>query len=168
MGAENDVNDEVNADFEQLGEMKADSVTTEDYYGSSVNLNNYLGFNFKFFANAVEGATHAVIKYNGKTVEVYASVFTTETKKGNELVVIELEQLLASDAAFELTCTVYNGETELATATDSVYNYCARALAGLAKMDGNAYAAQKYKSEFYKALVLYVEAAKSYTEAIAE
>ena len=169
LGAENDVNDEVNADFEQLDvDMNEDSVTTEDYYGSSVNLNNYLGFNFKFFANAVEGATHAVITYNGKTVEVDVSAFTTETKKGNALVVIELEQLLASDAASELTCTVYNGETELATATDSVYNYCARALAGLEKMDGNAYAAQKYKSEFYKALVLYVEAAKSYTEAIAE
>ena len=163
-----DVNADVNSKFEKLDDMSADSVTTEDYYGSSVNLNNYLGFNFKFFANAVKGATHAVITYNGKTVKVDASVFTTETKNGNKLVVIELEQLLASDAAFELTCTVYNGETELATATDSVYNYCARALAGLAKMDGTAYEAQKYKSEFYKALVLYVEAAKGYTEAIAE
>ena len=169
LGANNDVNADVNSKFEDLDvEMSAGSVTTEEYYGSSVNLNTYLGFNFKFFANAVEGATHAEITYNGKTVVVDASVFTTETKKGNVLVVIELEQLLASDAAFELTCTVYNGKTELATATDSVYNYCARALAGLAKMDGTAYEAQKYKSEFYKALVLYVEAAKGYTEAIAE
>ena len=167
LGANNDVNADVNSKFEDLDvEMSAGSVTTEDYYGSSVNLNNYLGFNFKFFANAVEGATHAVITYNGKTVVVDASVFTTETKKGNELVVIELEQLLASDAAAKLTCTVYNGEEVLATATDSVYNYCARALAGLAKMDGTAYAAQKYKSEFYKALVLYIEAANKYTEKI--
>ena len=164
-----DVKNTVDADFAVLGATMNDaSVTGNGYYGSSVNLNTYLGFNFKFLANAVKGATHAVITYNGKTVVVDASVFTTETKKGNELVVIELEQLLASDAAFELTCTVYNGETELATATDSVYNYCARALAGLAKMDGTAYEAQKYKSEFYKALVLYVEAAKGYTEAIAE
>jgi hypothetical protein len=166
-----EVNKNVNDQFTKLDtdtKMDSSKVSNSVYYGSSVNVESYLGFNFKFLASAVEGATHAVITYNGKSVEVEVNAFGSETKKGNELVVIKLDKLLASDAAAELTCTVYNGEQVLATATDSVYNYCARALAGLGKMDETTYAAQNFKSEFYKSLVLYIEAAKNYAEAIEE
>ena len=142
--------------------MSSEAVYNDKYYGASLNLNSYLAFNFKFRAAAVAGATHAEITYGGKTVRVDFADFRIDDNKG--LVIVTLAELYASDAALDLTCTVYSGEEVLATATDSVYNYCARAIAGLSKMDAETLAKQSFQPEFYRSLILYLEAARAYDE----
>lgn len=141
-------------------------VAGDEFYGSSMNLNSYLDFNFKFFKDELVGATHAVITYNGKEVIVYADMFGEDEKKGQELVVVTLVGLITSDAIHDLTCTVYGDDVVLATVTDSVYSYCARALTGLGKLDAETLAKQSYQPEFYKAFVLYIEAAAVYTKSL--
>ena len=155
------VNKVVNEDFKQLGDSS--KVSNSVYYGSSVNLESYLGFNFKFRAEAVAGATKAVITY-GTNNAVNASITLNEE---GSLAIVTLNGLKVSDADLALTCTLYddNGNV-IATATDSVYNYCARALKGLGNMSSEILAQQNFQPEFYKALVLYIEAANKYTEVI--
>jgi hypothetical protein len=161
-----EVNKNVNDQFTKLDtdtKMDSSKVSNSVYYGSSVNVESYLGFNFKFRAEAAKGATYAVITYGKNEVKVNI------TFDDNGLAIVTLNGLKASEADLALTCTLYDDNgTKIATATDSVYNYCARALTGLSKMDVTTYAAQSFKSEFYKSLVLYIEAAKNYAEAIEE
>jgi hypothetical protein len=161
-----EVNKNVNDQFTKLDtdtKMDSSKVSNSVYYGASVNVESYLGFNFKFRAEAAKGATYAVITYGKNEVKVNI------TFDDNGLAIVTLNGLKASEADLALTCTLYDDNgTKIATATDSVYNYCARALAGLDKMDETTYGKQNFKSEFYKSLVLYIEAAKNYAEEIKE
>ena len=139
-----------------------------NYYGASLNLENNIGFNFKFFADGLGTADKAVITYVNHTgkefvVEISASDFGTDYKKDRDLAVIHLDTLVAADARQLLTCKIFDKDGNLlAYAVDSIESYCARAIAGLEAMSEDAYSEKNFKLEFYHALMKYSMAAYDY------
>jgi hypothetical protein len=138
------------------------------YYGASLNLENNIGFNFKFYAEGIEGATRAVITYvnhTGRAFEIEVSVdqFVGEVKNEREITVIHVGTLVAADARQMITCRILDSEGNvLAYAKDSIESYCARAIAGLGEMPTDVYGSQSFKVEFYQALMKYSMAAYDY------
>ena len=138
------------------------------YYGASLNLENNVGFNFKFYADELVGVEKAVITYvnhTGKSfkVEIGVDEFKSETKRGRSIYAIHLDTLVAADARQLLTCKLYNAEGEtIAYAKDSIESYCARAIAGLSAMSADDYANQSFGIEFYQALMKYSNSAYDY------
>ena len=139
-----------------------------NYYGASLNLENNVGFNFKFFADVLAGADKAVITYVNHTgkefvIEIAAADFGSDEKHSEQLVVIHLDTLVAADARQMLTCKIFDADGNvLAYATDSIESYCARAIAGLEIMNIDEYSDNSFKIEFYQALMKYSMAAYDY------
>ena len=138
------------------------------YYGASLNLDNNVGFNFKFYADELDGVEKAIITYvnhTGKSfkVEIGVDEFKTEIKRERSIYAIHLGTLVAADARQMLTCKLYNADGEvIAYAKDSIESYCARAIAGLSAMSSEDYAKQSFGIEFYQALMKYSTSAYEY------
>ena len=154
----------------------------ERYYGASLNLEDHVIFNFKFFAGGVN-ADYAVVTFaDGSTKRVefrdengeYLPEILERNSANVLLYVIKLDDIDLADVADDITCTIYwaHGEGEeddeaIHTAKDSVLSYCARAMEGLANMketNEEKYNAQKFKEDFYQALANYVAAVKDYAD----
>ena len=153
-------------------ETNSDSVADGVYYGASLNLNSSILFNFKFLADqfeTTEGLT-AVVSYqtydeNGALVTVSVEVELELQSNGKYLVAL-FDTFNADDAAGVFTCEIKNGTEVLASAQDSVLNYCGRALAGIAAAGGSY--TSKFGTEFYQALADYVAAVGAYNKATNE
>ena len=137
------------------------------YYGASLNLNNGINFNFKFFADMVEGFDYVVVTYlDGKEIVRYAAdseKLGTDFKNLRDLVVVPVD-LSGEDANQSLVCTFYKkatvegeADTKLTYAGDSVLGYCARALE---KAPDNG----AFSKKFYQTLANYVVAIRYYNE----
>ena len=154
----------------------------ERYYGASLNLEDHVIFNFKFFAGGVN-ADYAVVTFaDGSTKRIefrdangeYLPEILERNSANVLLYVIKLDDIDLADVADDITCTIYwahgegNEDDEaIHTATDSVLSYCARAMEGLANMketNEEKYNGQKFKEDFYQALANYVAAVKGYAE----
>ena len=140
----------------------------EGYYGASLNLENNIGFNFKFYKDGIENAEKAVITYvshTGKKYEIVVGVsdFKLENKQERDIWVVHLDTLVAADAREMLKCEILDKDGNvLAYANDSIESYCARAIAGLSAMSVSAYSEQSFMIEFYQALMKYATAAYEY------
>ena len=132
-----------------------------NYYGASLNLNNAIVFNFKFYrVGGVESARVTYVDAEGNTVTETVAVTKDTNANGVALWVVTLETSVVN-AAVDMTCELLDGNGNvLASANDNVLSYCARALAGIAAM-GDAANDLAFGAKFYQALANYVCAANN-------
>ena len=156
------------ADYTRAAGSYTNNMSGTGYYGASLNLENNIGFNFKFYADGLETAEKAVITYVNHTgkamsVEVALDEFKREMKNDRELIVVHIGTLYAADAMQMLKCRILDKDGNvLAYANDSIESYCARAIAGLGAMPASLYETQSFGIEFYQALMKYAMASYDY------
>jgi hypothetical protein len=97
----------------------------DKYYGTSVSLESNLVLTLYF--TELEEATHAVVAFtdhygNFKESTVQSNAFATR----GELFGIVVDQLAVADMSQMVSVTVYNGDTAIASASDSIESYVAR------------------------------------------
>ena len=151
-----------------------ESVGDNYYYGGSLNAEYNVQFNFKFFANGLDENGYAIVYFTdaeGNLVPMTTELKLVKDEKKN-LLVVTYDALTIEDANLLLTCVVYNAQgEEVAKATDSIASYCARAIAGLTAMkesdklnETTKYDDQKFKLEFYYAVMNYANAVADYSK----
>ena len=156
------------SEYERPDGEYVNSVDATHYYGASLNLENNIGFNFKFYKDGLETATVARVTYvnhTGRAVEITvpAESFGSDYKLERDIIVVHVGTLVAADARQMLHCELLDSEGNvLAYANDSIESYCARAIAGLSAMPADVYDVQRFKIEFYQALMKYSMAAYDY------
>lgn len=132
----------------------ADSlVKGERYYGTTVSAESNLVLTFYF--TDLDTATHAVVTYtdhygNNKTFNVDAKDFVVR----GDLRGIDVDQLVIADCSQLVTCKVYAGDTLIASASDSVEGYVARAMA---RQDG---------SDVYENMLKFAVSARTYFDSL--
>ena len=100
----------------------------DNFLGSNLNLVSSIEMMVAF--KNIDQSMRAVISYvdhygNAKKIDVAGSEF----ELNNGAYVIYVNSTVVADARQDVTVTVYNGETAVASATDSVESYVARAMA---------------------------------------
>ena len=151
-----------------------ESVGDAHYYGGSLNAVSNVQFNFKFFANGLDEKGYAIVYFTdaeGNLVPMTTELKLVKDEKKN-LLVVTYDALTIEDANLLLTCVVYDAQgNEVAKATDSIASYCARAIAGLTAMkesdklnETTKYDDQKFKLEFYYAVMNYANAVADYSK----
>ena len=159
-----DTTDEPELSTDDLGNGIKPTDDAGLYYLSSLNAQNNLQFNFKFFAEGLENATKAVITDADDNViaEFTFNEFYTSTAKVNnevkDLYVIVVDNIDASYYNVAMTCTFYNANNEEIThVTDSILEYCTRAYNGnKANNNSNAY--------FFASIIEYGKAVAEYNK----
>ena len=69
----------------------------------------------------------AVVTFtNHRGVAKNITIEGTEFTKNGSLFVVTVEDMVVADSRQPITCTIYDGETVVATITDSVESYAAR------------------------------------------
>lgn len=132
----------------------SDSLVQGDrYYGTSVSAESNLVLTFYF--TDLDTATHAVVTYtdhcgNNKTFDVDAKDFVVH----GDLRGIDVGQLVIADCSQLVTCKVYAGDTLIASASDSVEGYVARAMA---RQDG---------SDVYENMLKFAVSARTYFDSL--
>ena len=119
--------------------QKALATQTTSYEDTRIKGDNFLGSNLNLVSSIemmvafknIDQSMHAVISYvdhYGETKEI--EVDGAEFELNNGAYVIYVSSIVVADARQDVTVTVYDGETVVAYATDSVESYVARAMAG--------------------------------------
>ena len=134
------------------------------YATSSANANSAIEFNFKFNVAGIATMSKAVITYTDAkgvlhTVEVEYNDFYYEAS--THRVVITLKDIDITSYKSDITCQIIGEDgTVLASATDSILNYCTRAINGNRGKNQVSY-------NFYNALVQYALAVEAYNASVA-
>lgn len=103
--------------------------TSGSYLGNSLTLVKEIRLNFGFNTDTVTRDMKAVATYTdhgGKshTITIQGSDFMSQ---GEGILLVSVTGMAVADYDQPVTCTVFSGETEIASATDSVASYIGRA-----------------------------------------
>lgn len=129
------------------------------YYGASLTLENTIYFNFKFFADSVQGADYAVITDEKGNVLARVEDFGYDFKQNKDIVVVTFDASVAN-ATQLAKCTFYTeGGTEIVSAQDNILSYCYRAIEGIT---ASGYTGS-FGVKFYTALAEYAYAVSTYS-----
>ena len=133
------------------------------YSASSINAEHNVQFNFKFKAVGLGDVAKAVITYAGKEVTIDFNDFYLDSNRRYVITLTDIDISYYKDA---ITCTLYDASgNALATATDSIWNYCTRAING----NNDKYETtkdQKYLNNvyLYSSIIAYGEAVVEYNK----
>ena len=107
-------------------QLENNQVKGTGYVASQLDLGSSILLRVKF--NGIDSSMYAVVKFtnhNGREIE--------ERVEGSEFMysgtVVVINQVVAADYNQDVTIKVYNGDEEVANATESVASYLARQLA---------------------------------------
>ena len=118
-------------------EQKALATETTTYENTREAGANFLGSNLELVSRIelmmafkhVDQSMKAVISYTDHyNVEQEIEVAGSEFVENNGAYVVYINSIVVADARRDVTVTIYNGETVVASATDSVESYVARAM----------------------------------------
>ena len=116
-------------------EQKALATEDTSYEDTHVGTGNYVASNLMLKSNIqlmfafrnVTSDMKAVVTFtNHRGVAKNITIEGSEFTKSGSLSIVTVEDMVIADSRQDITCTIYNGEEIVATATDSVEGYAAR------------------------------------------